>query len=250
MKNNKRFLYGNKARMAFLDFDLLSLKNNVVIKKIFRSQEAVAVILSGKAKLSIDGHDYLLKRRDVFKDIASAVYIPLNTRFSIHSLSKTEIAICLCSASIKTKSFYKSPEQIKSKTVGKADFERSVKNIVSDKDGSHHLIVGETINPPGNWSSFPPHKHDMNVQNKEVKMEEIYFYKINPPNGFGFQRLYSKNKKHDKSIVIKNNMLVHIPYGYHPVCAMPGYPLYYLWFLAGKRKMLMPNTDPQYKWLE
>ena len=108
-----------------------------------------------------------------------------------------------------------------------------------------YLIMGETINPKGNWSSYPPHKHDTDNLPYESKLEEIYFFKVNPEKGFGFQRIYSEN--FDKVFVIKNNTIITIPFGYHPVVAIPSCEIYYMWVLAGKKRILKSTEDPNLK---
>ena len=111
-----------------------------------------------------------------------------------------------------------------------------VYNIVDDRCDAEYLLVGETLNPPGNWSSSPPHKHEYNNLPEESDHEEIYFFKVDPEQGFGIQRLYTDDRELDEACVVENNDAVIISKGYHPVVAAPGYSLYYLWVLAGKGK--------------
>jgi len=117
---------------------------------------------------------------------------------------------------------------------------------------AQRLLVGETLNPPGNWSSYPPHKHDRKAPS-EAPLEEVYFFKIKPPHGFGLQRIYTSPEDEnpfDEVFLLENDDTVVIPRGYHPVVAAPGYQLYYLWVLAGEeRKYGAWSDDPNHRWL-
>ncbi|MCK5595590.1 5-deoxy-glucuronate isomerase, partial [bacterium] len=139
------------------------------------------------------------------------------------------------------------------RSVGKGAWTRNLYNIIDDRTSAGCLIVGETISPPGNWSSFPPHKHDIENLPEETKLEEVYFFKFQSEDGFGMQRLYtasdSKDKGFDEALVLKNNTATIMPRGYHPVCTAPGYSVYYLWILAGKNRKLIPSEDPQHSWI-
>ena len=121
--------------------------------------------------------------------------------------------------------------------------------IYEENVAAGRLVLGETINPPGNWSSAPPHKHDADDPPNEAELEEIYFFKVEPRQGFGIQRLYNK-RDFDVAYTLKDGDAVAIPEGYHPVVAGPGYRLYYLWFLAGRGRRLHPRTDPDHAWVE
>jgi 5-deoxy-glucuronate isomerase len=121
-----------------------------------------------------------------------------------------------------------------------------VKNIIDSSIPSEHFIIGETVNPPGNWSSWPPHKHDINDYPNEIDMEEVYYFKVNPPTGFGVQRIYDVD--FSEIYVVEDGDTVLIKRGYHPVAAAPGHQVYYLWILGGEERILLPNDDPKFKW--
>ena len=108
------------------------------------------------------------------------------------------------------------------------------------------LMVGETFNPPGNWSSYPPHKHD--GRDGEPVLEEVYYYRVSPPHGFGQQMLYAADGE-CHTHTVKDGDAVLLPYGYHPVSAPPGYRLYYLWAMAGAERRLALHEDPAHRWI-
>jgi 5-deoxy-glucuronate isomerase len=116
------------------------------------------------------------------------------------------------------------------------------------------MLVGETYTIAGNWSSFPPHKHDVEVVPDEVQQEELYLFKIRPAEGFGVQVFYSRpDSPHgelDEAVAVRENDLTLMPFGYHPVAAPPGYDVYYLWFLTGHKRLMCPHDDPVYAWIK
>lgn len=213
--------------------------------------ETAIVILSGECSVIVQKTEYNLKRTNVFEEEPSAVYVPIQDKVIIKKISDfCEIAICQTSSTEKKKCSFISKKEVKKQERGKEGYKRYVFDIIDEKFDACSMILGETINFPGNWSSYPPHKHDEHNPPNEAKMEELYFFKISPENGFGFQRIYTNDGKLDETMLIRNNDIVLIPKGYHPVCIMPGYQIFYLWVLAGKNRTLMPITDPDYSWIE
>ncbi len=128
---------------------------------------------------------------------------------------------------------------------GAPGWQRQVHDIAADNVRAHALIVGETFNEPGQWSSFPPHKHD--GEDGEPALEEVYYYRFDRPDGFGFQGLYEAGD--ERAVFLRHGAIVGIPRGYHPVCAAPGYRLYYLWALVGNPRQLAMHEDPAHRWL-
>ena len=113
---------------------------------------------------------------------------------------------------------------------GRDGWQRQVHDVIADSVAAQRLLVGETFNAAGQWSSFPPHKHDGG--DGEPALEEVYYYRFDRPGGFGFQGLYELDPDHtERAVFLRHGAVVGIPRGYHPVCAAPGYRLYYLWAL-------------------
>ncbi|MDX2152844.1 MAG: 5-deoxy-glucuronate isomerase [Bryobacteraceae bacterium] len=143
--------------------------------------------------------------------------------------------------------------QIVSKSVGKDNWTRCVHTHIADNVPAAHLICGETINRPGGWSSCPPHKHDRFNAPSEVPMEEVYYFQCDPPQGFGFIRVYSDPtdpEPFDYSFAVEHGDTVLIPRGYHPVAACPGYTVNYTWILAGEGRTYGAwSDDPKHAWL-
>ena len=137
---------------------------------------------------------------------------------------------------------------------GKANWQRTVYTALGEAFPAERLLAGETLNPPGNWSSYPPHKHDRRSPPSEVPMEEVYFFRIDPPQGFGFIWTYTAEDDQNgfsNVFVVQDGDTVLLPKGYHPVVAAPGYKLHYTWVLAGEaRRYGAWSDDPRHAWVK
>ena len=143
------------------------------------------------------------------------------------------------------------PDQVVVHVRGTGDFKREVHDIIASNMKAQRLVVGETFTPPGKWSSYPPHKHDVDDFPNEVRMEELYFFRIQPEKGFGVQVIYhSGDGSQEEAYLIRDGDAVLIESGYHPVVAAPGYAIYYLWVLAGENRVLAPRDDPDHAWVK
>lgn len=223
-----------------------------------RDREIAAVILSGVVNASVSGQRFegLGTRADVFAGKATAVYIPAGVSFALEAAGDGPAEIALCSAPGGEPGAFSpyvvTPDQVIVHHRGKGNFRRQVHDIIDHNRPAHRLVVGETFNEPGMWSSYPPHKHDVDQPPVEYKMEEIYLFKVDPPQGFGVQALYSKDPTRplNEAHIVRPDDAVALPYGYHPVAAAPGYRLYYLWFLSGSNRTLVPHDDPVHAWVK
>lgn len=222
------------------------IKDTVIIEDC--NHETLIVLLKGELEFTIDDKVFNTKRNSVFNEKASSIYIPFNKSLKITPNGEAEIAICKTASTKQGEIVFIKPDEVKEVVRGKDGFKRRVYDILDQYSLSDRLVVGETVNCTGQWSSYPPHKHDENKKD-EVKMEELYLFKLNPENGFGFQRIYTEDGSVDETMTINNNDITLIPKGYHPVSVMPGYEIYYLWILVGENKILMPYTQDKYRWL-
>ena len=236
---------------GLIEFGILRLTKGRHFVSIEDDKETALIILSGKCTIKCDVYEWksIGERNSVFEGDAYGAYIPFNYKYEIFTEEEVEIAICKAPSNHKSEPVLITPADVKCRIVGKSNWERRVCDIIDLDVNAKRLLVGETFNSPGNWSSYPPHKHDEDNLHKETKMEEVYFYKVNPKQGFGMQRIYTKDKKLDEVYAVENNDVVLIPKGYHPVVAAPGYSIYYLWVLVGENRILMPNDDPVHEWI-
>lgn len=249
------------SELKYIEYGVLSLsKKGEEYADKTRNHEAVLIIFSGKFEIVIDCplqkvHDeFTGGRNDVFSDRPVAIYLPRETTFKIIALSpRLEMGISKAPSDADYPPVIVKDGEVAERTVGAWNWRRKIRLAVVDNVRACRLIVGETLNPPGNWSSVPPHKHDSKGPD-EVPLEEVYFFKFKPNQGFGIQRIYTPQDDADpidEAYVIENNDTVVLPRGYHPVVAAPGYQLYYLWVLAGDRRIYGAwSDDPKHRWLK
>lgn len=231
---------------------LLSLGSGESYKNSYPSHEICLVILGGKCSIKAGEENFekIGKRENVFQGRAYAVYMPAGTEFTVTAETDCEIAVCGALSKKKTKVKLVTPEENKRKVVGKDNWQREVFDIIDLSVDAEKLVIGETVNPAGNWSSAPPHRHEKDNLPDEAKLEEVYLFKVNPEQGFGIQRVYTDDRSIDETYTIENNDTVLLPRGYHPVAAGPGYGLYYLWILAGEKRVMKVKDDPAHAWLK
>ncbi len=241
-----------KEKVRLIHLGILRLKKEEKFEEpALNGREAALVILGGNCDIFC-GSEHFLKigdRETVFEGPATALYIPVGNGYRIIAKSSLEVAIITAPAKKRGNPVLIKPNQVKIEKRGKDNYCREIHNIMVNNIGTETLLVGETFNEPGQWSSYPPHKHDEDNLPQEAKLEEVYFYKVYPEQGFGIQRIYSADKQLDEVYVVENNDVVLIPKGYHPVVAAAGYKLYYLWVLAGEKRIMKVREDPQHRWV-
>ncbi len=213
--------------------------------------ETVAVLLSGLMDTEVDGKRWqsVGQRRDVFSGKAFALYLPSNSRFRIRARTFVELAFGSTPAPASGEPKLITPDQVKSRSVGLFNWRRDIDDIIDASFPARRLLVGETRNPPGNWSSYPPHKHEEENPPFETLMEEVYHFRIFPPSGFAIQMIYTDDGELNEAIIVKDGDTVVIPRGYHPVAAPPGYAVYYLWVLSGDLRQMFVKFDPAHEWV-
>jgi 5-deoxy-glucuronate isomerase len=198
-------------------------------------------------------------RKDVFSGLPHALYLPKHTEFEITPVGEIlDIACGWCRAEKDFPAKLISPSDVVNMGIeyrGGDNASRQINSILPPGSGCNSLVCVEVYTPSGNWSSFPAHKHDKRKTDpltgklEEADLEEIYFYKINKPQGFAIQKIYNDDRSLDEITEPRNNDLVLIPEGYHPVIAGHGYNVYYLNFLAGSDQSLASSDDPDHKWI-
>lgn len=235
-----------------MEFGVISLSVGEEIRFENGDSEVGLVIFSGKCDITVDDRVYkvLGERENVFDGLPTGIYIPINMKYTIRSHSyPVEIGVCWTKCDTRSEFAIIYPRDIQITQVGRDNWHREVRTIIGKNSPSINLIVGETINPPGNWSGTPPHRHEnMNLPDESLH-EELYYFKTDRPEGFGIQRIYSPERNVNELILLKNNTITFMPWGYHQVVAGPGDMLYYIFFLAGNGKELAGFIDPEHRWL-
>jgi 5-deoxy-glucuronate isomerase len=134
-------------------------------------------------------------------------------------------------------------------TRGRGTNTRYVRNILPETESADSLLVVEVITPSGHWSSYPPHKHDTATDGAETALEETYYHRVHPSQGFALQRVYTDDRSIDETLCARDGDVVLVPRGYHPVAAPHGYELYYLNVMAGPTRKWMFRNDPAHEWI-
>jgi len=212
-----------------------------------RDEEAVLVVLGGKATVEWgEGPRKIGGRKDVFSGYPYAVYLPSGTTFEISAISDCEFADCRTFSAAPLKPRIITPADCREEIRGGGNCTRQIVDIVRPEFPADKLLLCEVYTPSGNWSSYPPHKHDVHNPPFEVDLDEIYYYRISKPEGYAFQRLYDAAGTRDDTLTLMDGDLVLIKDGYHPVVAAHGYDVYYLNVLAGSARSMAASDDSRY----
>lgn len=240
------------ARLELIELALLRLDGRESYTERLGEREAVAVLLQGSAE--VRGRDFegeLPWRMSVFEGPGSCAFWPRADELEIRTEKGAELAIAKSPATGNGQGFIVKPADVKISTRGVRPFQREIRDMIDGARPASRLLVGETITPAGQWSSYPPHRHERDDPPHEVAMEELYLFRVNPPGGFGMIRLYTDDRSIDEAYAVEDGDVVVLPRGYHPVSAAPGYSVYYLWVLAGKTsRRLAPRDDPAHAWVK
>jgi 5-deoxy-glucuronate isomerase len=207
--------------------------------------EIAIVPLSGKCAVESDGVFYDLGgRTNVFAGMPWALYLPRDTAYRVEA--EGEVAICGARCETKREPVLVRPEDVDIEVRGAGNATRQINHIVKPEFPAERLLVVEVFTPSGNWSSYPPHKHDEDHPPGEVVLEETYYFRT---NGWAVQRLYSPRHDLDLTETVRDGDLMLVPYGYHTTAAAHGYDLYYLNALAGDRRSMAAADDPDLAWI-
>lgn len=242
--------------MKYLGFERIVLPTGNSHVSNSRDFEIFLVVLGGKCTVKVKDRIFenIGERRNVFSGKPCAVYILPRMDFSIEALGfgcEVALAKALVCESAKIEPYLITPSQVNSGKWGISNYSRTFHQIaVDEKHPAVKLMVGETFTPSGNWSTYPPHRHERHNPPEEAFLEEIYYYRVDHPKGWGPARHYSDDGTIDFAGVIKDNTLHLIPKGYHTAVAAPGFTVYYLWFLAGEERVQFPHVDPDMRFID
>lgn len=247
--------------LRFLDFARLQLPSGERYSASTGSREAVLDFFSGEAAVSIrsaDGKKYSFTkvggRPDVFSGPPVMVYVPPQASYEITATSPVDAGIFSAPSTATAPPALLEGDRVVANTAGRDNWKRKVYSALGENVPAERLLAGETLNPSGNWSSYPPHKHDRKNPPKEAVLEEIYFFRVKPSQGYGFIWTYTAPDDPEgfsSVFVVEDGDTVLLPKGYHPVVAAPGYELHYTWVLAGEeRRYGAWADDPRHVWVK
>lgn len=238
------------AKWEWMSFFVRRLVPGNVYKATTDGEEAVFVLLGGVCQADWGlGAQSIGKRRNVFDGYPYALYLPTGSKVTFSAETVCEIAECRVPSAAPLKAKLITPTDVVSSLRGGGNASRQIVDVMTPAFPADKLIVVEVYTPGGNWSSYPPHKHDVHDPPTEVDLDEIYYYRMKQPDAFAFQHLYSGKDSPERTVKTRDGDAVLIRSGYHPVVAGPGYDVYYLNFLAGSSRVMAVTEDPQHSWL-
>lgn len=218
------------------------------------TRELCLVVLSGRVDVTAGGltHAGLGHRQSVFEPVSpAAVYVPPEHPVEIRAATDAEVALCSAPCDDRPRNVRViAPGTMRRSVRGQGSNLRRVCDILPHDDPTAaHLLVVEVLTPAGHSSSYPPHKHDAELPPQETQLEETYYHRLNPPQGFAFQRVYTDDRSLDEACAPEDHDVVMVPRGYHPVVAPHGYDLYYLNVMAGPQRLWIFRNDPAHEWM-
>jgi 5-deoxy-glucuronate isomerase len=240
------------AGWTYVGFELVKLAPGAATSGGEATQEACLVLVTGRARITVDGQDFgsLGGRTSPFEGLPTSVYAPAGAQWQVVAETPVELAICLAPGTPGARPpRLIGPQHLKQETRGKGSNTRHVVNILPETEPACSLLVVEVITPAGHASSYPPHKHDTDALPDESLLEEVYYHRINPPQGFAFQRVYTDDGEIDETMTLTDGSLTLVPRGYHPCAALHGYDLYYLNVMAGPKRTWKIHNAVEHEWL-
>jgi 5-deoxy-glucuronate isomerase len=210
--------------------------------------EIALVPLRGRCRVEAEGESWELGgRASVFDGMPWALYLPRDTAYRAEGSG--EVAICGARCERRREAVVVRPGDVEIEVRGSGNATRQINHLLKPEFPAERLLVVEVFTPAGNWSSYPPHKHDEDRPPAEVVLEEIYYYRTARPEAFALQRLYSPRHDVDVTVTVRDGDLMLVPFGYHTTAAAHGYDLYYLNALAGDRRSMAAADDPALAWI-
>jgi 5-deoxy-glucuronate isomerase len=239
-----------QAKWEWMSFFVRRLQPGDVFHTSTLGEEAAFVMLGGKCTADWGkGKTLIGKRMDVFEGFPYTLYLPTGNHVAFVAETICEIAECRVPSEARLEPKLIEPKDVATGLRGGGNASRQIVDVIPPAFPADKLMVIEVYTPGGNWSSYPPHKHDVHNPPAEVDLDEIYYYRIRQAEGFAFQHLYSKVTKSEETLKTKDGDVVLVHGGFHPVVAGPGYDVYYLNFLAGSSRALAVTEDDQHAWI-
>ncbi len=241
------------ANWKYVGFGLYKLQAGETVSEYTANQEVILVLIEGKANITVDKQNFgeLGERMNVFERIPPhCVYVPNNSNWTATATSELTLALCSAPGINGHNAKIIGPAGIELERRGKGGNTRFIHNIaMENRDVADSLLVTEVFTPQGNWSSYPPHRHDEDNFPDMTYLEETYYHRFNPEQGFGFQRVFTQDGKLDETMAPANGDVVLVPKGHHPCGSPYGYEMYYLNVMAGPLRKWRFQNHPDHDWI-
>ena len=240
------------AGWSYVGFEVLELEAGQRASRELGDRELCVVVISGRCDL-LSGHGEwrgIGGRESPFSGLPEAAYLPPGGSVElVGGEGGAALGLCFAPGGDGAEARLLPSAELTPETRGRDSHARIIHPILMGDKPAGSLLVCEVLTPAGHWSSYPPHKHDRDEMPRESLLEETYYHRIDPAQGFGLQRVYNDDRSLDESVAFGDRDAVLVPLGYHTVSAPPGYDLYYLNVMAGPTRSWAIANDPDHEWI-
>ncbi|MDE3134445.1 MAG: 5-deoxy-glucuronate isomerase [Acidobacteriota bacterium] len=240
------------AGWGYVGFEALQLPPGAIARRSTGDRELCVVVVAGTVDVEAGAGEWhtVGGRADPWAGLPDAVYVPPGSEVTLRAAAGgCELGLCWAPAQRGGAQARKLPgTEVEVETRGWGAQQRQVRPILMAGREAESLLVCEVLTPSGHWSSYPPHKHDIDDPPHETLLEETYYHRIRPARGFGLQRVYSDDRSLDEAVAFGDRDCVLVPRGYHTVSTPPGYELYYLNVMAGPTRIWAVANDADHEW--
>lgn len=241
------------ANWGYVGFGLYHLKPGETATEQTGETEVILVLVEGKAEISSEDKNFgeLGDRMNVFeRKPPHCVYIPAGSSWTVAATTDCTLGVCTAPAKSGREARVIGPAGITLAERGKGGNTRYIFPIaMEDRDVADSLLVTEVFTPSGHWSSYPPHRHDEDNYPEMTYLEETYYHRLNPEQGFGFQRVFTEDGSLDETMAVSSGDVVLVPKGHHPCGSPYGYEMYYLNVMAGPMRKWRFQNHPDHDWI-
>lgn len=239
--------------LEYVGFRLIGLEPGAAYEETLAGDECCIVALTGRITVTEGEHVFagIGTRESVFERKATdSVFVSGGKTIRVEGVTAAQVALCYSPSLHPLPTKLIAARDVGSEQRGKYQNRRTVHNILPDSDPSaSSLLVVEVYTDSGNFSSYPPHKHDRDNLPDESFLEETYYHELDPKQGFVFQRVYTDDRSLDETMAVEHGDVVIVPAGYHPVGVPDGYTSYYLNVMAGPTRVWKFHNDPNHAWI-
>jgi 5-deoxy-glucuronate isomerase len=240
------------AGWDWITFHAYHLVRGQQVRRTVDDMERVVLILEGRARVQAGDSDLGVvgSRSSVFEGPPPpVVLVEPGLAVSVVAETTALVAIAAAPGGPVRRTALIGPEEILIEARGEGSTARRIHHLLPPSAEAGRLIAFEAYTPGGNWSSYPPHKHDTEDPPREARLEELYYYRFAKPQGFAFARVYTPDRSLDVTMTPMDGDLVLVPEGYHPVGVPAGYDCWYLNIMAGPNRAWHFTVDPDHAWL-
>lgn len=241
------------AQWGYVGFGLYRLATGETVAEQTGDTEVILVLVEGKATIGAGDEDFgeIGGRLSVWERTPPwSVYVPNGSSWSATATTDCVLAVCAAPGNGGHEARVIGPEDVDAGTRGKGANTRHVFSIaMENQDFADSLLVTEVFTPQGNWSSYPPHRHDEDDFPRMTYLEETYYHRLNPAEGFGLQRVFTEDGSLDETMAVADHDVVLVPKGHHPCGAPYGFDLYYLNVMAGPIRKWRFANHPDFDWI-